>query len=181
VAWEVELTTPSGQTVAKRSSVAIAANGEIYVSANSGILYSFSPDGRTNWTYQMDEPSIGDPLIGPDGTVYIATYVEDDGARSIYAFAGESPISCGAWPMHRKNARRTGTVAMANLFSPLMTANGFQMNLAGISNLPVCLCASTDLVDWTNTSQIILTNETATILDVASTNYPMRFYFAKPQ
>jgi hypothetical protein len=43
------------------------------------------------------------------------------------------------------------------------------------------VCASTNLVTWTNISQIVLTNGVATFVDGRATNNPHNFYRSFPQ
>jgi outer membrane protein assembly factor BamB len=170
---------------AKRGSIAIAADGEIYLADWDGTLYSFAPDGTTNWTYQTDPSGQGGlnaPLIGPDGTIYVESY---EGAPYIYAFAGASPVACSSWPEHRKNARRSGTVvspaSSGHLSFPQMKTNGFQFTINAPTNSVECICASRDLATWTNLGQIVLTNGPANFLDTGASNYQYRFYRPLPQ
>jgi outer membrane protein assembly factor BamB len=72
------------------SSPAIASDGAVYVNTVGGYepgvtypdrLYSFRPDGTTNWALtlsamsgnQIDSMCFSSPAIGPDGTIYVAT------------------------------------------------------------------------------------------------------------
>jgi len=61
----------------KLGCLAVASDGEIYLADGNGMIYSFSPDGTTNWTCQTDVITGGEalcsPLIGPDGTIYVET------------------------------------------------------------------------------------------------------------
>jgi len=170
----------------KRGSLAVAADGEIYLADMDGALYSFSPSGVTNWIFQTsqfvhDTSHLGSPLIGPDGTIYVSSYNNDNYTCYVYAFAGASPIACSSWPEMGKNARRTAAVALAQVSSPLMTTNGFQLTITGITNMPVCTFSSSDLKTWTNIGQTILTGGSTNFVDIGATNYPYRFYRAIPQ
>jgi len=62
-----------------------------------------------------------------------------------------------------------------------MTTNGFNFTVTGGTNFPVCIFATSDLVNWTNIAQIILTGGKTNFVDIDSTNYPYRFYRAIPQ
>ena len=164
----------------KGGSLAIASDGEIILADADGTLYSFAPNGQTNWTYQTGAQALNSPLIGPDGTIYVETIYADAGCY-VYAFAGTSPISCGSWPEDGRNARRTATVVTASVMSPKMTTNGFQFTMIGPTNMPVCPCASSDFTTWTNIGQTILTGGSTNFVDIGVSNYPYRFYEAKPQ
>jgi outer membrane protein assembly factor BamB len=161
----------------KQSACALAADGEIYVSDIDGMLYSLAPNGATNWAYQTGLGSLFPPIIGPDGTVYVTSYEQ----AYLLAFYGPAPVACASWPQHRKNARNTAAGATANLSSPIKQTNGFQFTITGISNMPVCPCATTDFAAWTNLGQIVLTNGTANFTDTGTSNYQYRFYRVWPQ
>lgn len=146
-----------------------------------GTFFSFSPTGSTNWIYQTGSQSLNSPLIAPDGTVYVESVDRDHPACYVYAFAGSAAIACSAWPEDGRNARRTGAFATATTSTPLATTNGFQFSMIGITNMPVCAFASSDLFTWTNIGQTILTGGITNFVDIGSTNYPYRFYRAMPQ
>ena len=165
----------------KKGSLAIATDGEIYTADMDGRLFSFAALGTTNWIfdtsqYVQDTSYLGSPLIGPDGTIYVSTYNFDQMTCYVFAFAGASPVACSSWPELGKNARRTAAVASTQASPQLMTTNGFRFNITGKSNMPVCPCASSDLINWTNIGEIVLTNGTASFMDTQSSNFPYRFY-----
>jgi len=161
----------------KVSSCALATDGEIYVSDIDGMVYSLAPNGTTNWSYQTAGTGLLPPVIGPDGTVYVNSYDQ----AYLYAFYGPAPVACSPWPEFRKNSRNTASVATASLSLPAMQTNGFQFTISGVSNMPVCPCASSDLANWTNIGQVVLTNGNANFVDTGASNYQYRFYRAWPQ
>jgi outer membrane protein assembly factor BamB len=165
----------------KSGSLAIAADGEIILADADGTLYSFSPNGKINWSNQTGPQALNSPLIGPDGTIYVQSIDGDTATCYVYAFAGTSPIACGSWPEDGRNARRTAAVATASVLSPMMTTNGFQFTITGPTNMPVCPCASSDLTTWTNIGQTFLTGGSTNFVDIVVSNYPYRFYEARPQ
>jgi len=180
VEWIFPLPQNSGNSLAlHESSCAVAADGEIYVTTSVGTVYSLAPDGTTNWSYQAGSSGLQAPVIGPDGTVYVSSC--SAGNNILYAFYGPAPVACSAWPQFNKNSRHVTDVGTAYLRSPFMQTNGFQFNVAGTGNLPVCSCASSDLVNWTNIGQVVLTNGTASFVDTQASNFPHRFYQAFPQ
>lgn len=123
------------------------------------------------------------PVIGPDGTVYVLLGDSLYG-NYLYAFQGVAPIACSAWPQDGRTGRRTGAQAVANVFAPEMSTNGFRFNVSGITNMPACICASTNLsgvVVWENIAQTWLTGGSTNFTDSASTNFNQRFYKAIPQ
>lgn len=100
---------------AVKSSPAIAADGSIIVGSADGFVYSFNPDGTTNWTCDTsDAIHFQSPLIDSEGTIYIS----DDGA--LCAIYGSAPPADSAWPMFRHDALRTGNQGMnvANFLKP---------------------------------------------------------------
>jgi outer membrane protein assembly factor BamB len=165
----------------KHGSLATSSDGEIYLADSDGTLYSFAPDGTRNWSYSTGAQALGSPLIGPDGTLYVESIDEDQAGCYVYAFAIPSPVACSGWPEDGRNARRTAAVATASVGSPFATTNGFQFKMIGITNMPVCAFASSDLQIWTNIGQTLLTGGMTNFVDIGSTNYPYRFYRAMPQ
>ena len=90
-----------------KSSPAISADGSIIVGAaqpdEPGFVYSFNPDGTTNWVCETDyEIHFQSPLIDSEGTIYISDI------WYVYAIYGSQPPAESAWPMFRHDALRTG-------------------------------------------------------------------------
>ena len=165
----------------KASSCAVAADGQIYVSDVDGTLYSLGPDGIMNWSYQTGAGGLKSPVLGPDGTIYVASYE----SGNLFSFYGTSPIACAPWPEYRRNSRHTAAVVSSDssghLSSPQMRTNGFQFTVNAPTNSVECICATRDLVNWTNLGQVVLTNGPANFLDIGASNYQYRFYRALPQ
>jgi outer membrane protein assembly factor BamB len=54
------------------SSPAIDAYGIIYCGCDNGYLYAFNPDGSVRWKFNAGDGMESSPVIGGDGTIYIA-------------------------------------------------------------------------------------------------------------
>jgi hypothetical protein len=178
--WMVMLTSNNiwnGES--NRGTLAVACDGEIYVADGDGTVYSFSPQGTTNWIYKTGSQSLTAPVIAPDGTIYVASVSWMP--CTVFALTGVAPVACSAWPEDGKNSRHTAAIASAQVMSPLITTNGLQLTLSGMTNTSVCPCATTDFSAWTNLGQIVLTNGTANFTDTGTSNYQYRFYRAFPQ
>jgi outer membrane protein assembly factor BamB len=165
----------------KLGSLAVASDGEIYMADGNGTMYSFSPSGTTNWIYQTGNQPLSSPLIGPDGTVYVGSTGTDEDLDYIFAFAGPAPVACSSWAEDGRNARRTAAVAFSQISSPMMTTNGFRFTMTGITNTPICPCATQDFTNWANIGQTVLTGGSINFTDTQSTNFQYRFYRAYPQ
>lgn len=66
-------------TFSQSSSVAVAANGEIALGGirsgephDSPFLHYFDADGRHRWTLESAFGNFVDPMIGPDGTIFLS-------------------------------------------------------------------------------------------------------------
>ncbi|MDG2213001.1 MAG: PQQ-binding-like beta-propeller repeat protein, partial [Verrucomicrobiota bacterium] len=59
-----------------RSSLAIGADGTIYVGSYDNKLYALNSDGTKKWEFETSGPSESAPAIGADGTVYVGS--QDD-------------------------------------------------------------------------------------------------------
>jgi hypothetical protein len=79
---------------------AVAADGTVYLAAQSGALIALDPDGHERWRAELPAPPFGGPAIGPDGTLYVA-----DSAAGLSAFAPEGELR---WHF-QSAARREGT------------------------------------------------------------------------
>ena len=58
------------------------------------------------------------------------------------------------------------------------SANQAKIFLAGSSNAPTAILATTNFLNWTNLGSVLLTNGSGTFADPAATNYNVRFYQA---
>ena len=59
-------------------SVAIGADGTIYIADHDGVLYAINPDGTMKWSYTLNgQIHYNTPAIGADGTIYIGTQISD--------------------------------------------------------------------------------------------------------
>ena len=167
-----------------KGTLALAADGEIYVGDIDNTVYSFAPNGSRNWTYVpgggVYYAFLNSLLIAPDGTLFVG-----DGESGGSALTGPAPLACAPWPEYRKNNRRTAAVAPptigAHLDSPAMTTSGFQFTVTAATNSTECICASRNLVTWTNLGQVVLTNGPANFVDTGASNYQYRFYRSLPQ
>jgi outer membrane protein assembly factor BamB len=94
------------------ASAAVAANGGIYFSANGRNLMAVNQDGRPVWQVNTDSNSehnniVASPVIGGDGTIYIANLAYLCAINSTNHLA---PLANSSWPMFRANPRHTGRV-----------------------------------------------------------------------
>jgi len=71
-------------------SAAIGENGTIYISA--GPMYAFTPDGTNLWSAGGQSQFDGPPVIGRDGTIYVAGW----GSHALYAVTADGSISWNA-------------------------------------------------------------------------------------
>jgi len=60
-------------------------------------------------------------------------------------------------------------------------ANGFNLNLTGVSGTPFLIQSSTNLVDWYNLTSGVLIDNAFNYTDYAAPNFPQRFYRTIPQ
>jgi len=56
-----------------RSSLAIGADGTIYVGSWDHKLYAINPDGSRKWTFTAADEIQSSPAIGADGTIYVGS------------------------------------------------------------------------------------------------------------
>jgi len=69
------------------SSPAIDKNEVIYVGSMDGYLYALNPDGSLRWKFSASDAGIeSSPIIGEDGTIYIAAYFKPSGGQSFHTY-----------------------------------------------------------------------------------------------
>src|SRR5205807_1210121 len=135
----------------------------------------------TNWMYRLpadyqagDITRLGNPVIGPDGTLYFQLEERDGGSPWVGALAGASPVACSPWPELGKNARRAASSLPASLAghlsSPRMLTNGFQFTISAPADTIECICATMDFAVWTNLAQIVIPGGGTNFVDTAARN-----------
>ncbi len=71
IKWRVEIPNSESEFNDIESSPAIASDGTIYVASPDDELFAITPDGDVRWRYSIGGSWMA-PVIGPDGTIYIA-------------------------------------------------------------------------------------------------------------
>jgi outer membrane protein assembly factor BamB len=165
------------------SSCALTADGRIYYGDLGGTIYAFNPDGTTNAMFNTGNVGLKPPIIGPDGTIYVVSFEATYSSETsyLYAFSNSALVACGPWPETGKNSRHTASVVRAALSSPVFANESFQFKISGLTNMPCAVCASQDLVTWTNIGSIALSGGATNFVDSNATNFPSRFYRGFPQ
>jgi hypothetical protein len=51
-------------------------DGNIYVASTNSRLYALSPELQILWYFKTNAPITGTPALGPDGSLYVATYTD---------------------------------------------------------------------------------------------------------
>jgi outer membrane protein assembly factor BamB len=75
------------------STAAIGHDGTIYVVVDENNLYVLNPDGTVKWQIKpSDSYTMGTPVIGPDGTIYVADYNHASHTPSLYAFTPDGAM-----------------------------------------------------------------------------------------
>jgi len=69
-------------------SMALGADGTIYIGSGDKKVYAINPDGTLKWSYTTGNTIYGSPAISADGTLYIGS---DDG--KLYAFKDVGPVA----------------------------------------------------------------------------------------
>lgn len=69
VRWQIRL---SNDDAGGLGPVAVGGDGASYVGTAEGWLYRVDADGRTSWRVRLDAPIARSPVLGADGTIYVA-------------------------------------------------------------------------------------------------------------
>ena len=95
-----------GFSISSGSSIAIGADGTVYVTPQGNRLYALSPNGALKWRYKVegDLPAIyGSPAVGPDGTIYFGA--SENTWNNVDYFYAVNPGGTLKWK------HKTGTVS----------------------------------------------------------------------
>jgi outer membrane protein assembly factor BamB len=101
-------TASAGQcAVTDDGRIYCAISGDEFLSDDDARLDALNPDGSLLWTFKAagDHYSAWPPVVGPDGTVYLAT------SFNLYAVTDSGSCAGCWWPMYQHDARHTGQAA----------------------------------------------------------------------
>jgi hypothetical protein len=170
--WQATLTKEDPTNAPPYRCPAIDERGIIYYAAFN-TLYAITPEGGVRWTFSPQDgmKTLTSPAIGPDGTIYVTF------GSKLYAVYNTNKLADSPWPMYRQNARHTGKIERPSLQQAKGRHDGnFEFQLYGQINQSQTVQASTDLVSWTEVTNVLVTNVPMTVVDLSATNFPTRFY-----
>ena len=103
-------------------SPAVGDNGNIYVTSNGLKLYSYSPDGIQNWTFDLSKDgAVGNqessPMVDTDGTIYVGVG-QGSSSSNAYLYA-INPDGTEKWKY------LVGVGARIAYTSPVLTSEGY--------------------------------------------------------
>jgi outer membrane protein assembly factor BamB len=93
------------------NTMAVGADGLIYVGSACGKLHALRPTGTEEWALPLttDYLQACAPVISPDGTLYIASCSLSANGSDLFAVQTSSKgLANSAWPMLHRDARHTG-------------------------------------------------------------------------
>jgi outer membrane protein assembly factor BamB len=127
--WEKPLTAldiTSGFTVP-----AIDDDGTIYYALHHGPLYAFKPDGTQKWMYSGEKCVDYSPAIGPDGTIYVLSFADDDYYDAYLHAVDRTGVQ--KWEYHLGSSSNTSPVIADNGAIYVVAADGelFAFSLDG--------------------------------------------------
>lgn len=176
--WEYPLAgRPMYQT-----SPALTEDGMICVGTAEGKLVVLNADGVKKREYIM-EGLISSPVIGPDGTIYVGSWLGSSDRGKLYALKGTSGPAKAPWPMFRKNPQQTGCIdetltSRPVLLFPQVSAPGrLDVSLVGERRTAYRLESSSDLVNWERVVVVTTTNSAASV-SLPDSAFKQRFYRA---
>jgi hypothetical protein len=151
----------------------VGSDGSIYVIAEGNVrrLVCVNRNGETRWEFPLDvEGAIGGPVLGENGTIYLASQ------NRLIALRGEAR-GPHPWPNEGRTPARRNLSAGTGL-SGFMTTNGFlgRMSAEGVTN--ITLQTSENLVDWRSVTNYEIFR-TRSFLDRAAQTNGSGFYRLK--
>ncbi|MEW6305332.1 MAG: PQQ-binding-like beta-propeller repeat protein [Verrucomicrobiota bacterium] len=85
-----------------RSSPAIDVEGTVYVGSYDHSLHAFGKDGLPKWQFATGWHISSSPAIATNAVVYIGSW-----DKQFYAIKAGAPLAHSAWPMFRRDLRRS--------------------------------------------------------------------------
>jgi outer membrane protein assembly factor BamB len=159
------------------TGAAIDAAERVHYCVSNSIV-ALSPQGQVLWTVFGGFDPLGfyyaatSPVIGPDGILYAALNTK------VYAIStGTNGPAKSSWPMFQQNARHTGKIERPFLQQTKQRDDGnVEFQVYAQINQTQTVQASTDLVNWTGLTNVVVTNVPMSVVDLSATNFPSRFY-----
>lgn len=178
ISWLAVTSSPS---LFSPTTPAVDAGGNIYYCCSNSV-WMLNAQGQALWKLnQPGDPGPGgefaltSPIIGPDGTLYVAL------GTTLYAIAtGTNGPADSPWPMYQQNCRHTGKVERPVLKQPTKRADsGFQFHLYPQQlGLNYTVQSSTDLNSWVSLTSFVANTLPVDIVDSTASNFPARYYRA---
>ncbi len=171
-----------GSNPANVTTPAIDAGGTIYYCISNSI-WAVDPRGQVRWRFTSpDQPSpqfpdlaVTSPILGSDGTIYVAL-----GSKVFALASGTNGPANSPWPMYQQNAQHTGRVQKPALNQPKQRADAnfeFQLYPQQLG-LTYTIQSSTNLNDWSSLTSVVATTLPMDVVDLSASNFPARFYRA---
>jgi len=85
----------------------LAQDCTLYLGFETYHFGAVTSDGTLKWNYKSPGAVLAAPVIGPEGTIYIAT---DQGEVLALRDSG-SPLMNGAWPRYQHDSQNSGWAA----------------------------------------------------------------------
>lgn len=82
----------------------ITSSGSLYFGGASGLV-ALAPDSAPRWVFAPGGAGTGIPVFGADGIVYVAS------GNKLYGLRSSESLGAGSWPMLRRDARHTASLA----------------------------------------------------------------------
>jgi PQQ-like domain len=176
--WQAITSSPA---LFSPTTPAVDAGGNIYYSCSNSV-WMLNPQGQARWNLtEPGDPGPGgefaltSPIIGPDGTLYVAL------GRTLYAIAtGTNGPAKSPWPMYQQNCRHTGKVEGPVVKQPRKRSDAnFEFQLyAQQLGLTYTVQSSADLDTWSSLTSFVANTLPVEVVDLSASNSTARFYRA---
>lgn len=91
------------------NSLAIGADGVIYLGTSDGNLFALDSNGERKWETKLSDYYLSSPIIGNDGTIYIAS------EKEFFAVHSESKgLAKSSWPKYMNNNQNQSSLLNKN-------------------------------------------------------------------
>lgn len=154
----------------------LSADGLVIAGSDTGRLYALDgANGSQKWAFLAGGVIEASPIIGTNGTIY---FTSTNG--KLYAVVGSAGPASAAWPMYRRDTKRTGAVSNPILDNVSLGVNMYA-GLAIKGNVGTRYRVEySDKVPatWEPLATVTLDRTVFRFFDLESTNSVKRFYRA---
>lgn len=151
-------------------SAAVCGDGSICYSTSSA-TFGVSSNHVVQWSFPLPAYGFSSPVVGADGTVYVAA------GTKLYALFGTNGLADSSWPMFRRDRKHHARSVQCGLKTPQLLPDGnVVITLTIETGRTYQVQQGTNLRDWAEWVSFSSSSVATQLVDLTATNSACRFY-----